>query len=88
MSFNTPAGQPKKPDAPRRVRHGIKFRRKNGLEELPWTAQAFVQTIHEKASLGAQVLGMEYALSGQVASFSVDAGLVEAQVQGLSLIHI
>ncbi len=50
MSFNTPAGQPKKPDAPRRVRHGIKFRRKNGLEELPWTARAFVQAIQEKAS--------------------------------------
>ena len=82
MNFNSAAGQPKKPDAPRRVRHGIKFRRKNGLEELPWTAMAFVQSIQEKTSFGAQVLGMEYALSGQLASFSVDAGSVEAQVQG------
>ena len=82
MSLNPPAGHPKKPDAPRRVRHGIKFRRKNGLADLPWTAQAFVEVIQEKASLGAQVLGMEYALSGQLASFSVDEGLVEAQVQG------
>jgi uncharacterized Zn finger protein len=82
MSVNPAAGQPRKPDAPRRVRHGIKFRRKNGLEELPWTALAFVQSVHEKASLGAQVLGMEYALSGQAASFSVDSGAVEALVQG------
>ena len=41
-----------------------------------------MEVIQEKASLGAQVLGMEYALSGQLASFSVDEGLVEAQVQG------
>ncbi|MCE9619493.1 MAG: SWIM zinc finger family protein [Planctomycetes bacterium] len=82
MSVNPAAGQPKKPDAPRRVRHGIKFRRKNGLEELPWTARTFVQSVQEKASLGAQVLGMEYALSGQAASFSVDTGAVEALVQG------
>jgi uncharacterized Zn finger protein len=67
---------------PRRVRHGIKFRRKEGLQGLPWFAKAFVDAVEGRAALGARVMGMEYALSGQAASFSVDSGFVEALVQG------
>ena len=82
MSANPAQGQPRKPDVPRRVRHGIKFRRKEGLQGLPWFAKAFVDVIEGRAALGARVMGMEYAMSGQAASFSVDAGVVDALVQG------
>ena len=82
MSANPAQGQPRKPEGPRRVRHGIKFRRKEGLQGLPWFAKAFVDSIESRAALGARVMGMEYALSGQAASFSLDAGTVDALVQG------
>lgn len=83
MSANPTHGQPpRKPDVPRRVRHGIKFRRKEGLQGLPWFAKSFVDAVEGRAALGARVMGMEYALSGQAASFSVDSGFVEALVQG------
>jgi len=82
MTVNSAQNQPRKPDTPRRVRHGIKFRRKEGLQGLPWFAQAFVSAIESRAGLGARVMGMEYALSGQAASFSLDSGVVEALVQG------
>ncbi len=82
MSANPAQNQPHKQDVPRRVRHGIKFRRKDGVNGLPWFAKAFMDAIESRASLGARVLGMEYALSGQVASFSIEQGFVEALVQG------
>lgn len=82
MSAHPAQGQPRKPDAPRRVRHGIKFRRKEGLQGLPWFAKAMVDAVESRSALGARVLGMEYALSGQAASFSLDAHVVEALVQG------
>ena len=84
MSINPPQGQPRKPDAPRRVRHGIKFRRKEGLQGIPWFAKAFSDAVEGRASMGARVLGMEYALSGQAASFGLETGVVEALVQGRS----
>jgi uncharacterized Zn finger protein len=82
MSANPAQGQPRKPEGPRRVRHGIKFRRKEGLQGLPWFAQAFVDAVEGRAALGARVMGMEYAMSGQAASFGVETGAVEALVQG------
>ena len=72
----------RKLEQPRRVRHGIRFRRKLGLEGLPWHAAAFVAAVEDGIRPDAKVLGMEYALAGQVANYTVSAGLVEASVQG------
>ncbi|MFM9170950.1 MAG: hypothetical protein ACKOTD_12800, partial [Phycisphaerales bacterium] len=72
----------KKLEQPRRVRHGIKFRRKQGLEVLPWHAAGFVAAVEEGIRPDAKVLGMEYALAGQVANYAVSPGAVEASVQG------
>jgi len=72
----------KKLEQPRRVRHGIKFRRKQGLEALPWHAAGFVAAVEEGIRPDAKVLGMEYALAGQVANYAVSPGVVEASVQG------
>ena len=82
MSANPAQGQPRKPDVPRRVRHGIKFRRKLGLEGLPWHAGGFVAACEDGIRPDAKVLGMEYALAGQVANYAVSPGVVEASVQG------
>ncbi|MFM8784001.1 MAG: SWIM zinc finger family protein [Phycisphaerales bacterium] len=72
----------KRLEQPRRVRHGIKFRRKQGLDGLPWHAAAFVAAVEEGIRPDAKVLAMEYALSGQVANYTVSPGVVEAAVQG------
>jgi uncharacterized Zn finger protein len=72
----------KKLEQPRRVRHGIRFRRKLGLEGLPWHAAAFVNSVEAGIRPDAKVLGMEYALAGQVANYQVSPGVVEAAVQG------
>ena len=72
----------KKLDQPRRVRHGIKFRRKNGLDGLPWHADAFLRAVEAGIRPDAKVLGMEYALAGQVANYAVTPGVIEAAVQG------
>lgn len=75
----------RKLEQPRRVRHGIKFRRKLGLDGLPWHAAAFVRAVEEGIRPDAKVLGMEYALAGQVANYAVSPGVVEAAVQGRGL---
>lgn len=72
----------RKLEQPRRVRHGIRFRRKQGLDGLPWHAAAFVAAVEEGIRPDAKVLGMEYALAGQVANYAVTPGAVEAAVQG------
>jgi uncharacterized Zn finger protein len=72
----------KKLEQPRRVRHGIRFRRKLGLEGLPWHAAAFVQAVEVGMPPDVRMLGMEYALAGQVANYTVTPGLVETAVQG------
>ena len=69
-------------EQPRRVRHGIKFRRKEGLEDLPWHADAFVRAAEREIRPDAKVMGMEYALAGQVANYTVSPGVIEAAVQG------
>jgi uncharacterized Zn finger protein len=79
--FNIRPSQ-KRLDTPRRVRHGIRFRRKQGLEGLPWHAAAFLQQVEAGILPEAKVLGMEYAEAGQVAGYTVQPGAVEAQVQG------
>lgn len=79
--FNIRPSQ-KKLDAPRRVRHGIRFRRKNGLEGLPWHAAGFVAAVERGIAPEARLLGMEYAEAGQISSYTVTPGQVQAQVQG------
>ncbi len=73
---------PRRPDAPRRVRHGIRLKRKDGLEALPEPARRWLGLVEGRASMDARVLGLEYAIAGQVASLAIVPGAVEALVQG------
>lgn len=69
-------------EGPRRVRHGIRLKRKEGLETLPEPARRWLDVVYGRASVEARLLGLEYALAGQVASFTIAPGSVEALVQG------
>lgn len=79
--FNIRPSQ-KKLDAPRRVRHGIRFRRKAGLDGLPWHALRFLNAVEQNILPEAKVMAMEYAEAGQIAGYTVQSGVIEAQVQG------
>lgn len=79
--FNIRPSQ-KKLDTPKRVRHGIRFRRKAGLDGLPWHAARFLNAVEAGIAPEAKMLAMEYAEAGQVAGYTVQSGVVEAQVQG------
>lgn len=72
----------KRLDTPKRVRHGIRFRRKQGLDGLPWHAHQFLMAVEVNIAPDAKVLGMEYSEAGQVANYTVNPGVIEAQVQG------
>ena len=74
--------QLRRPEAPRRVRHGIRLKRKNGVEGLPAGARTWLDLVEGQAVQEARLLGLEYALAGQVASLSFVPGAVEAMVQG------
>lgn len=80
--MNVPERSTRRPDAPRRVRHGVRLKRKEGVEALPERARQWLDLVHDGASPEAKLLGLEYAIAGQVASFSIVPGAVEALVQG------
>jgi len=80
--MNIPERSVRKPEGPRRVRHGIRLKRKEGLETLPERARRWLDLVYANATPDAQLLGLEYALAGQVASFTIEPGAVESLVQG------
>jgi len=80
--MNLPDRPPRRPEAPRRVRHGIRLKRKEGLDTLPERPRRWLDLVQGQAGPEAQLLGLEYALAGQVASFTIGPGVVEAAVQG------
>ena len=80
--MNAPDRTPRRAEGPRRVRHGIRLKRKDGIDALPEHARRWLELATEGAGPGARLLGMEYAIAGQVASFSIVPGAVEALVQG------
>ena len=80
--MNLPERPTRRPEGPRRVRHGIRLKRKESLDTLPERPRQWLDLVQGRAGPEAQLLGLEYALAGQVASFSIVPGAVEAAVQG------
>ena len=70
-------------EGPRRLKAGIRLRRKEGHENLRWPAQPWFAAIAggPEANLAE---GLDYARAGQVGTFHLGAGRVEASVQGRS----
>ncbi|MDZ4755121.1 MAG: hypothetical protein SGJ11_11595 [Phycisphaerae bacterium] len=69
-------------DGPRRIKNGLRFRRKEGLDNLSWPASAWLQRIDGRIEALLRAEAIDYAKAGQVASLVVMPGLVEAVVQG------
>lgn len=75
---------PRPPENPRRVIGGYKFKRKQGVENFPWTAQPLYTATLQAAEAEARDEGYGYALSGQTATLIASDGAIKASVQGRS----
>lgn len=78
----TDAYQQRRPDHPRRVHHGIRLRRKAGLDGFPWWAQAWFKAMEAGFADAERLEGLEYAQSGQVVTLDVTPGTARMKVQG------
>ncbi|MFM1821920.1 MAG: hypothetical protein RI967_186 [Planctomycetota bacterium] len=85
-SFNSPSGPGMRPmrrnDGPRRLKNGIRFRRREGLEALVWPAEAWNALVFAGIEQGVKDEGLDYARAGQTAMLQITATGVEASVQG------
>ncbi len=69
-------------EGPRRIKNGLRFRRKEGIDNLPWPASAWLQRIDARVDATMRVESLDYARAGQTASLAVTPGLVDAVIQG------
>ena len=85
-SFNSGPGiRPmRRPDTPRRLKNGIRLRRKEGIELLAWPADGWSTLLLDGVSDAVSAEGLDYARAGQTASLQILPNGVEAQVQGRS----
>lgn len=70
-------------DGPRRLKAGIRLRRKEGYENLRWPAQPWFAAIAGAPDANLAE-GLDYARAGQVGALSVEPGRIVASVQGRS----
>ncbi|MEY4832468.1 MAG: hypothetical protein RL527_681, partial [Planctomycetota bacterium] len=52
--------QPRRAEHPRRVHHGIRLRRKAGMEGLPWWAQAWLKGMETGFAEAVRIEGLQY----------------------------
>lgn len=76
--------QQRRPDGPRRVRHGLKPSRKDSLPQSP-LAVRWMKLAEPRFDPATLATGLEYMRSGQIVSLEVRAGAVEASVQGSAI---
>lgn len=69
-------------DGPRRIKHGLRLRRRDGVDRLVWPAEAWFGLLAGRAPPEVRMEALDYAKAGQTASLVVAPGLVEAVVQG------
>ncbi|MFZ9914121.1 MAG: hypothetical protein ACO3IB_02100 [Phycisphaerales bacterium] len=69
-------------DTPRRLKNGIRFRRREGLEMLPWPADAWSALLFEGVGDATREEGLDYARAGQTAFLQITPAGIEASVQG------
>ncbi|MCH2145666.1 MAG: hypothetical protein MK082_11065 [Phycisphaerales bacterium] len=80
----TPTPEPRqktRPDGPRRVRNGLKLRRKEEETEWQWPAGTWAETLLQNVPNGVMKLALEYGRLGQTTMLETGAGLVTANVQ-------
>jgi len=74
--------QPRRAEHPRRVHHGIRLRRKAGMEGFPWWAQAWFKGMEGGFTEAVRIEGLQYAQSGQVVTMDIAPGVARMKVQG------
>jgi uncharacterized Zn finger protein len=81
--FNAGPGRPtRRQDGPRRLKNGIRLRRREGLEFLAWPADAWANLLLDGVADTVRAEGLDYARAGQTASLQITAAGIEATVQG------
>ena len=80
---NVGPGRPmRRQEGPRRLKNGIRLRRREGIDLLAWPADAWSLLLLEGISDGVKTEGLDYARAGQTASLQITPAGVEASVQG------
>jgi uncharacterized Zn finger protein len=74
--------EPRRPENPRRIRNGIKARRKPDDAFRQWIARRWADMLPKIFDNAVLAEGYEYARTGQTASLTIDPGKVIATVQG------
>jgi uncharacterized Zn finger protein len=69
-------------EGPRRLKNGIRLRRREGIEMLAWPAEAWLTLLLNGITAEAKAEGLDYARAGQTASLQITPAGVEATVQG------
>ncbi len=72
-SFNSGPGmrQMRRPDTPRRLKNGIRLRRKEGVDLLAWPADMWSQLLLDGVSEASKTEGLDYARAGQTATLQI-----------------
>ena len=73
--------QKTRPDGPRRVRNGLKLRRKEGETEWPWPAATWEQRLVTDVPSEIMIQALEYGRLGQATKLEFGPGLITANVQ-------
>lgn len=73
---------PRRQEGPRRIKNGVRLRRREGIDGLPWPADPWLGLVTGRMTLELRAEALDYAKAGQTASLVVAPGLVEAVVQG------
>jgi uncharacterized Zn finger protein len=77
--------QQRRVEGPRRIKNGLRLRRKEGIDNLPWPASGWLQRLLPPEGPVDPLIraeGLDYAKAGQVASLTITPGLVDAVIQG------
>ena len=81
--MTTAPSQPdRRPDAPKRVRNGLKLRGDGPYNPGSWVARRWIRSLEAAMAPLHMAEGLEYARRGQTITLDVGLGVVEAQVQG------
>lgn len=73
----------RRPETPRRVRNGIRLRRKEDDLDFPWPAGPWLERMLEDITPETRAEALEFARKGQTAVLDIDPGRIAADVQDI-----
>ena len=82
MTFSPDQRQKHRPEGPRRVRNGLKLRRKEEETEWTWPATTWAERLLADVPDAVMEKALEYGRTGQTTQLEFEPGLISANVQG------